>query len=148
MQALYARELAGGDVRHFMDTILKPQLQGDPETLRFSESLFLRTIDLSDELDEIISRHTENWDLSRIALIDHIVLRMAISELMTFEDIPPKVSINEAIEIVKRYSTPKSGQFINGVLDAVLLDLQEMGRLNKSGRGLVGMQSIKDRSLS
>lgn len=148
MQALYARELAGGDVRHFIDTILKPPLQNDVDTLRFSESLFLRTIELSDELDEIISRHTENWDLSRIALIDHIVLRMAISELIMFEDIPPKVSINEAIEIVKRYSTPKSGQFINGVLDAVLIDLQEMGRLKKSGRGLVGMQSIKDRSLS
>lgn len=148
MQALYARELAGGDVRHFMDTLLKPHLRNDVETLRFSESLFLRTIELSDELDEIISRHTENWDLSRIALIDHIVLRMAISELITFEDIPPKVSINEAIEIVKRYSTPKSGQFINGVLDAVLIDLQEEGRLKKTGRGLVGMQSIKDRSLS
>ncbi len=148
MQALYARELAGGDVRHFMDTILKPRLQNDPETHRFSESLFLRTVELSEEVDEIISRHTENWDLSRIALIDHIVLRMAISELITFEDIPPKVSINEAIEIVKRYSTPKSGQFINGVLDAVLIDLQEVGRLKKTGRGLVGMQSIKDRSLS
>lgn len=148
MQALYARELAGGDVRHFIDTILKPHLRNDSETLRFSENLFLRTIELSDELDEIISRHTENWDLSRIALIDHIVLRMAISELITFEDIPPKVSINEAIEIVKRFSTPKSGQFINGVLDAVLIDLQDMGRLKKTGRGLVGMQSIKDRSLS
>lgn len=148
MQALYARELAGGDVRHFIDTILKPQLKEDAENLRFAESLFLRTIDLSEELDEIISRHTENWDLSRIALVDHIVLRMAISELITFEDIPPKVSINEAIDVVKRYSTPKSGQFINGILDAVLIDLQELGRLKKSGRGLVGMQSIKDRSLS
>lgn len=148
MQALYARELAGGDVRHFIDTILKPQLKDDAENLRFAESLFLRTIDLSEELDEIISRHTENWDLSRIALVDHIVLRMAISELITFEDIPPKVSINEAIDVVKRYSTPKSGQFINGILDAVLIDLQELGRLKKSGRGLVGMQSIKDRSLS
>lgn len=148
MQALYARELAGGDVRHFIDTILKPQLKEDIENLRFAESLFLRTIELSEELDEIISRHTENWDLSRIALVDHIVLRMAISELITFEDIPPKVSINEAIDVVKRYSTPRSGQFINGILDAVLLDLQELGRLNKTGRGLVGMQSIKDRSLS
>lgn len=148
MQALYARELAGGDVRHFIDTILKPQLKDDGENLRFAESLFLRTIDLSEELDEIISRHTDNWDLSRIALVDHIVLRMAISELITFEDIPPKVSINEAIDVVKRYSTPKSGQFINGILDAVLIDLQELGRLKKSGRGLVGMQSIKDRSLS
>lgn len=148
MQALYARELAGGDVRHYVDTILKPKLKDDAENLKFAESLFLRTLDMGEDLDEIISRHTENWDLSRIALIDHIVLRMAISELLSFEDIPPKVSINEAIEIVKRYSTPKSGQFINGILDAVLLDLQDRDRLHKSGRGLVGMQSINDRSLS
>lgn len=148
MQALYARELGGGDVRHYIDTILKPKLKDDAETLRFAESLFLRTLEMDEELDNIISRHTENWDLSRIALIDHIVLRMAIGELITFEDIPPKVSINEAIEIVKRYSTPKSGQFINGILDAVLLDLQERGQLQKSGRGLVGMPSINDRPLS
>ncbi|MEX0746515.1 MAG: transcription antitermination factor NusB [Rhodothermales bacterium] len=148
MQALYAHELAGGDVRHFIDTLLRPQLKEDAENLRFAESLFLRTLEMQSELDEIISRHAENWDLSRIALIDHIVLRMSIAELLTFEDIPPKVSINEAIEIVKRYSTSKSGQFINGILDAVLVDLQDRGLLKKSGRGLVGMQSIKDRSLS
>ena len=148
MQALYAHELAKGDVRHFIDTLLKPQLKEDAENLRFAESLFLRTLEMQTELDEIISRHAENWDLSRIALIDHIVLRMAIAELLTFEDIPPKVSINEGIEIVKRYSTSKSGQFINGILDAVLVDLQNRGLLKKSGRGLVGMQSIKDRSLS
>jgi len=147
MQALYAHELAGGDVRHFIDTLLRPQLKEDAENLRFAESLFLRTLEMQTELDEIISRHAENWDLSRIALIDHIVLRMAIAELLTFEDIPPKVSINEGIEIVKRYSTSKSGQFINGILDAVLVDLQDRGLLKKSGRGLVGMQSIKDRSL-
>ena len=148
MQALYAHELAGGDVRHFIDTLLKPQLKEDAENLRFAESLFLRTLEMEASLDEIISRHAENWDLSRIALIDHIVLRMAIAELLTFEDIPPKVSINEAIEIVKRYSTSKSGQFINGILDAVLVDLQDRGMLKKSGRGLVGMQSIRDRTLS
>lgn len=148
MQALYAREIAGGDVRHFIDTLIKPHLKGDPEIFRFAESLFLRTLERNEELDEIIGRHTENWDLSRIALIDHIVLRMAIAELLTFEDIPPKVSINEAIEVAKRYSTSKSGQFINGILDAALVDLQDRGLLKKSGRGLVGMPSIQDRTPS
>lgn len=148
MQALYAREIAGGDVRHFIDTLIKPRLKDDTENLKFAESLFLRTLDRTDELDEIIGRHAENWDLSRIALIDHIVLRMAIAELLTFEDIPPKVSINEAIEVAKKYSTSKSGQFINGILDAVLVDLQDRGMLKKSGRGLVGMQSIRDRTPS
>ncbi|MEX0599236.1 MAG: transcription antitermination factor NusB [Rhodothermales bacterium] len=148
MQALYAREIAGGDVRHFIDTLIRPRLKDDAENLKFAESLFLRTLGRTEELDEMIGRHTDNWDLSRIALIDHIVLRMAIAELLTFEDIPPKVSINEAIEVAKRYSSPKSGQFVNGILDAVLLDLQDGGKLKKSGRGLVGMQSIQDRSSS
>ncbi len=148
MQALYARELAGGDVRHFIDTLIKPRLKDDAANLKFAESLFLRTIERTDEFDEIIGRHTENWDLSRIALIDHIVLRMAITELLTFEDIPPKVSINEAIEVAKIFSTSKSGQFINGILDAVLVDLQDRGMLKKTGRGLIGMQSIQDRTPS
>lgn len=148
MQALYAREIAGGDVRHFIDTLIRPHLEVDTEILHFAERLFLRTLERTDELDAVIGRHAENWDLSRIALIDHIVLRMAIAELLTFEDIPPKVSINEAIEVVKRYSTSKSGQFINGILDAVLVDLQDRGLLKKSGRGLIGMQSIRDRTPS
>ena len=148
MQALYARELADGDVRHFINTIIKPDLADDATSLQFATNLFLRTLDYRETADEIIGRHTENWDLGRIALIDRILLRMAICELLTFEDIPPKVSINEAIEVAKRYSTPKSGQFINGVLDAVLLELQRDGRLKKSGRGLVGMQSIRDRAAS
>lgn len=148
MQGLYAREIAGGDVRHFIDTLIKPRLKDDAANLKFAERLFLRTLERGEELDEIIGRHAENWDLSRIALIDHIVLRMAIAELLSFEDIPPKVSINEAIEVAKKYSTSKSGQFINGILDAVLLDLQERGMLKKSGRGLIGMQSIRDRAPS
>lgn len=148
MQALYARDIAGGDVRHFIDTLIRPRLKDDKDNLRFAESLFLRTVDRVDELDEIIGRHAENWDLARIALIDHIILRMAIAELLTFEDIPPKVSINEAIEVAKKYSTSKSGQFINGILDAVLVDLQDRRMLNKSGRGLIGMQSIRDRTPS
>ncbi len=148
MQALYAQELAGGDVRHVIATILKPNLGEDADNLKFATSLFLRTIDMTEEADAIISKHAENWDLSRIALIDRILLRMAICELLGFEDIPPKVSINEAIEVAKRYSTPRSGQFINGILDAVLLSLQQDDRLKKAGRGLVGMQSIRDRSVS
>lgn len=148
MQALYARELAGGEAEHFMETLIVPNLAEDAENLRFAESLFLRTLDLMAEADEIIGKHADNWDLDRIALIDRILLRMAVCELLTFEDIPPKVSINEAIEVAKRYSTPRSGQFINGILDAILAELQQDGRLKKSGRGLVGMDTIRDRSIS
>ncbi len=73
---------------------------------------------------------------------------MAICEMLSFPDIPPKVSINESIEIAKKYSTENSGKFINGILDAVLLVLYEEGRLRKSGRGLVGMDSLEQRTVA
>jgi N utilization substance protein B len=85
----------------------------------------------------MIREKVNNWEMERIALIDRILLRIAIAELLYFPDIPPKVSINEAIEIAKEYSTAKSGKFINGVLDAILTDLKQSGKLNKSGRGLI-----------
>lgn len=145
MQSLYAYELGGGEVEHIIKTLLHPTLADDTTVLRFAESLFLRTLDLADDADVLISEHADNWDLSRIALIDRIVLRMALCEFLTFEDIPPKVTINEAIDIAKRYSTDNSGRFINGILDAAVIELQRQGRLKKSGRGLVGMQSIQSR---
>ena len=148
MQALYAQDLAGGDVRHTIGTILEPELQEDPTNFEFGKKLFRCVLDASKEANALISRHARNWDLARIALIDRLLLRMAICEFLYFEHIPPKVSINETIEIAKRYSTPKSGQFINGILDAVLLELQQEGRLKKSGRGLVGMESLRDRVVS
>ncbi len=145
MQALYAFELGGGDAPHILDTLIRPKLTKDATARTFAERLFLRTLDHAEETDRLISQHADNWDLTRIALIDRILLRMALSEFIRFEDIPPKVTINEAIDIAKRYSTDKSGKFINGILDATLLDLQKQGRLNKSGRGLIGMPSIQSR---
>ena len=145
MQALYAYELGGGEVTHVIQTVVKAELGEDATAVRFAERLFLRTLDHQDEADELISRHADNWDISRIALIDRILLRLAVTEFLAFEDIPPKVSINEAIDIAKRYSTENSGKFINGVLDAIVLELQQQDRLKKSGRGLVGMQSIRSR---
>jgi len=147
MQALYASEMADGeDAAHFVKTIVEPKLRNDAEIFAFAKALFGWVRGHIALLDEIIGAHSENWDLSRIALIDHIALRIAIAEMMAFEDIPPKVSINEAIEIVKRYSTSESGRFINGILDAVLLDLHKQRLLKKSGRGLIGMDSILKRA--
>lgn len=139
MQALYAFELGGGDIRHITQTLLKEPLGETPTMFRFAERLLIRAIDLEEEAEQIIADHTRNWDITRIALVDRLLLRLAITELLGFEDIPPKVSINEAIEISKRYSTNKSGRFINGILDAVLDTLKAEGRIRKSGRGLVGM---------
>jgi N utilization substance protein B len=75
--------------------------------------------------------------MNRIALIDKILLRIGICELLHFPDIPPKVSINESIEIAKDYSTAGSAKFINGILDAILAEEKKEGKLNKTGRGLV-----------
>lgn len=145
MKALYAHEQADEDPDHVIQTLITPPLEDDPSTRDFAERLFRTTLDTMGEADEIIGKHAENWDLHRITVIDRSLLRMATTEFLKFEEIPPKVSVDEAIEIAKKYSTPRSDTFINGVLDAVLIDLHEQGRLNKSGRGLVGMDAIRER---
>lgn len=148
MQALYAHEQSGGDANHIVHTVLNPELDDDPKTRTFAEDLFRKTLEEMDTVDEIIRNHSANWDLERITAVDRALLRMATTELLEFEEIPPKVSIDEAIEIGKSYSTEDSGPFINGVLDAVLMDLHRQGRLDKSGRGLVGMDTIRQRAQS
>ena len=85
----------------------------------------------------MIKEKVENWEMERIALIDRILLKIGIVEILYFPEIPPKVSINEVIEIAKDYSTLNSGKFINGILDAILSEAKKEGRLNKSGRGLI-----------
>ena len=72
-----------------------------------------------DEFDQLIIERLKNWELRRIAVIDKVILRMALAEILYLEEIPPEVSINEAIELAKKYSTDKSGKFINGILDAI-----------------------------
>jgi transcription antitermination factor NusB len=148
MKALYAHEKAGGDVNHIVQTLINPRLDDDPKTRTFAEDVFRATLDAMDEVDDIIRSHATNWDLERITAVDRSLLRMATTELLEFEEIPPKVSIDEAIEIGKKYSTDDSGPFINGVLDAVLMDLHQQGRLKKSGRGRIGMDTIRERAES
>ncbi len=142
MQALYALEMCGGDPEHMIETVLRDQLGKDKEALAFATLLFIRTLEFEKEADKIVSRYTRNWELSRIALVDRILLRIGIAEMLAFEDIPPKVTINEMIEVAKGYSTEKSGQFINGILDTVLTDFQKKKRLKKRGRGLIGMETF------
>lgn len=138
LKAIYALQLGKDSTQHVADTILKKaEFAKEKELRRFSEKLFFNTVEHEEELDEVISKHIKNWDIHRLALIDRLVLKMAICEFIYFEEIPTKVSINEAIEIAKRYSTAKSGRFINGILDAALTDLNESGRINKKGRGLI-----------
>ena len=137
LQALYAYEASQDSVDHVLATLIRPTFEGDRTYLRFAERLFLKSADARAEADVLIDRHVENWDLSRLARTDRYVLWIAITELLYFEDIPPKVTLNEAVEVARAFGTDKSASFVNGVLDAVLRELRDSDRLNKSGRGLV-----------
>ena len=136
LQGLYAYELSHEPVELILETIVN-DLKREPEVFDLAKTLFLKVIETKDEVDALIKGRVANWEFSRIAVIDKIVLRISICELLYFDDIPPKVSINEAIEIARRFSTEKSDKFVNGVLDSVLDDLKKSGRMNKSGRGLL-----------
>lgn len=103
----------------------------------FIETLFSQGVNLDPEHHELISKNTRNWEVDRLALTDRIILEMAIAELISFPNIPVKVTINEYIELTKNYSTPKSKQFINGILDVIAKELKTTGAMKKSGRGLI-----------
>lgn len=107
------------------------------EDFKFLERLFSDVIDQNEFLEESIQGKTMNWDVDRIALTDRVILKLALVEMMNSPSIPVKVTINEAIEISKIYSTPKSKQFVNGVLDVLSNELTSSGRIRKSGRGLI-----------
>lgn len=142
MQALYAYEIGrnvGGESVDFMaNNLVYPEFREHPELMEFAQSLMRRTFNCSEECDDVIRSLSENWDFHRIAPVDKVLLRMGITELLYFPEIPTKVTINEVIEIAKRYSTDKSSIFINGLLDAALSKLRKEGKLQKSGRGLIG----------
>jgi len=135
LQVLYAYEMNGDGLQMLLDGILSDIT--DKNDKAFSEKIVHSVLANKKVLDGVIAERVDNWEMDRIALIDRILLRIGITELLHFPDIPPKVSINEVIEIAKDYSTSNSSKFINGILDAVLNELKESGKLNKSGRGLI-----------
>ena len=103
----------------------------------FFKKLFEETIDVESKHESLIAEKAKNWDIDRIAVTDKIIMEMAIAEMIHFPSIPVKVTINEYIEIAKRYSTPKSKTFINGMLDTIANELEKSGVVKKSGRGLI-----------
>ncbi|HNW89953.1 MAG TPA: transcription antitermination factor NusB [Bacteroidales bacterium] len=114
------------------------QNDDEKEELKFITNLFSKTIIHRSEFDDLIEAKVDNWELERIALMDSLLIKMAICEFIDFPTIPTKVTINEYIEISKMYSTPKSKIFINGLLDKLLFDLTEKKMIKKTGRGLIG----------
>ncbi len=107
------------------------------EDEEFIDRLFTDAANLPDDLQQCIAKNTRNWEVDRLPLTDRVILEMALAELTGFQSIPVKVTINEYIELAKNYSTPKSRQFINGILDVISKELKSAGTLKKSGRGLL-----------
>lgn len=107
------------------------------DDLEYFRELFRITFINNEEYEGIVAEKSKNWEIDRIALIDKVILKMAIAEMIHFPSIPVKVTINEFIEISKNYSTPKSKQFVNGLLDVLANELAAKGVIKKSGRGLI-----------
>lgn len=114
-----------------------PQFPAAETEEQFAKELLEKTLLHRDYYTELIQPKLKNWDLDRIARLDMILMRMALCELLCFEQIPVKVSINEYVDLSKIYSTPRSKDFINGILDNVMHELREKNEIRKTGRGLV-----------
>ena len=119
------------------DTIELFELFKDTDEKDFAVNLLRNSIVHSDEFSELISSKTKNWDLERVAQMDLILMQMALSELLKMPSVPVKVTINEYIELAKYYSTPNSKNFVNGILDSLLIELKREGAIKKMGRGLI-----------
>lgn len=115
---------------------LMPLLKDVEDDKLFVTTLFKKTIQYNTQHEELIQAHTKNWELDRIANMDMLLMKMAIAEILHLKNVPVKVSLNEYIDISKEYSTPNSKTFVNGVLDKIILQLKNEGKIEKSGRGL------------
>ena len=118
LQFLYQVDLLGPAALSGLEEFLTGE-EPDRETTRYARGLIEGTLEAKEQIDAAIQQVAQNWEIPRMAVIDRNVLRLATYELLFCPDIPPKVAINEAIELGKRYSTQNSGGFINGVLDKV-----------------------------
>lgn len=115
---------------------LQALLKDEKDDLEFMSSLFNKTIIYHNEFEALIGKHTQNWDVERIANMDMLLMEMALSEILYIPNVPIKASLNEYIDISKEYSTPNSKTFVNGVLDKIIAELKRENKINKTGRGL------------
>jgi N utilization substance protein B len=119
-------------VANWGEAVELPPPTADEAAMRlFAEPLIRGTLEHRNEVDEVIKKHAKNWELHRIAAVDRNILRLAIYEMLHREDIPPIVSINEAVDIAKKFSTQDSGKFVNGILDKVKGELMRPARIVK-----------------
>lgn len=125
-------KISENNAAHF----LLPDLYKNDEDREYAIQLFRKVILNEDVLNDEIKGKTPNWDQDRIADVDLIILKMGIAEFLYFPSIPVRATINEYLEVSKEYSTPKSSIFVNGILDKIVKEFEENGKLNKIGRGL------------
>ncbi len=119
-------------VANWGEPVKLPPPTADEAAVRlFAEPLIRGTLEHRDEADALIKKHAKNWDLHRIAAVDRNILRLAIFEMLHRDDIPPVVSINEAVDIAKKFSTQDSGKFVNGILDKIKGELLRPARVVK-----------------
>lgn len=135
LQVLFQFDLRGADygaeLGQSAAQMCGGEAQGDAEVQEFATRIVDGTLAHRGEIDERLQAVTRNWDLRRMANVDRNVLRLSIYELMYCRDVPPKVAINEAIDLAKKYSTANSGGFVNGILDRIRIDLEAQHRIAK-----------------
>ena len=123
MQALYALELNKDTPESILDLYAKSY--NSPDDIDYMRQLFFCVIENKTWADELICKCLENWEYERVAIVDKILLRMGVSEIYHMDDIPPKVSISEMVEIAKVFSTEESSSFVNGILDTIYKNFKD-----------------------
>lgn len=137
MQTLYAHKMSKDPIEKVKADIFTKI--DDEENLEFANKLVDLVLQNTDSFDEVITKKVDNWELERIGVVERILIMMAMTELLYFPEIPPKVSINEAIEIAKEYCSRNSGRFVNGILDSIFDEMKKDNKLKKVGRGLIDL---------
>lgn len=135
LQALIAKTLKNFSSEVPSQNKLAPMSPNWSEDRVFALELFAHSIRFEENYQKLITEKTQNWEADRIALLDTVLMRMAICEFLNFPSIPVKVTMNEYIDLSKEFSTPKSNTFINGILDKILNDLKKEGKIRKNERG-------------
>jgi N utilization substance protein B len=134
--SMVIKTIKGFNEKDKKEKLLMPLFKNEDDK-EYVKKLFRKTILNQDEYNKLIKKHTQNWEFERIAIMDILIMQMALAEVIEFPSIPVKVSLNEYIEIAKDYSTVHSNTFINGILDNIIQTLKKENKIIKTGRGLI-----------
>ncbi len=129
LQAQYACEMSGIAPGLILDHLAEEDLKLTPEILKYSGKLVRLVLNNLEFANKVITERSNNWDIQRITLLDRLIIRLALVEMLFVEEVPPKVSISESVEIAKLFSTEGSGAFVNGILDSIYNDMLK-GKIN------------------